>query len=502
MSLGFKLFWIINILELALWLSPSLSLRRVLAPAVMIWLAAVSVAIVYSHPSLPTGLILLISAYRICNLTRLLVARIQERYLRRVVVQSSLWLIGIQALLLLLWQISSWLTVSTYSLWLSLAYADLIGCLILFMSTNRHLRTTHVPKLSKAGIADRDLPTLSVAIPARNENEDLDECLGSLIKSNYPKLEILVLDDCSQNKHTPEIIRSFAHDGVRFIQGNQPKENWLAKNQAYQQLFEESSGELILFCGVDVRFKPDSLRQLVMTMLYKQKSMVSIIPANAGPTALILGDSTLLQPIRYAWELAIPRRLLQRTPIISTCWIIRRESLESAGSFAAVSRSIVPESYFARSCAVHDGYSFMQSNQSIGLTTSKVFIEQRNTAIRTRYPQVHRRLELVMVVTLLEAFGILMPYGLILLALLGHLSLQLIIIGLLAVVTLTICYGRIVTLTFRKRLLRSLYLLPLAIIFDVILLNYSMIRYEFFSVVWKGRNICIPVMRSILRPSG
>jgi len=71
---------------------------------------------------------------------------------------------------------------------------------------------------------------------------------------DYPKLEIIVLDDCSQNKHTPEIIRSFAHDGVRFIQGEHPKPTWLAKNQAYDRLAQESSGEFILFCGVDVRF--------------------------------------------------------------------------------------------------------------------------------------------------------------------------------------------------------------------------------------------------------
>ena len=51
------------------------------------------------------------------------------------------------------------------------------------------------------------------------------------IASDYPKLEIIVLDDCSQDR-TAEIIRNFAHDGVRFIQSEDNKDNWLDKNKA------------------------------------------------------------------------------------------------------------------------------------------------------------------------------------------------------------------------------------------------------------------------------
>ncbi len=487
-------FWGIAMLELGLWLVPPLSWQRLLAPFVAIPLGITSVALFIVHPSVPTGLLLLMSLYRIVNLLRLVSARIHEKYLRRATLQASFWVIGLQATLLLVWYGGIRQHISTYHLWILLAYADFAVAAVLLSATLRNVRTTRAPRLAAADIADRDLPTLTVAIPARNETTDLEACLTSLVASNYPKLEILVLDDCSQNRRTPEIIRTYAHDGVRFIQGNVPQENWLAKNQAYQQLLDESNGELALFCGVDVRFAPDSLRLLVAAMLHKHKTMISVIPRNTIPPVGGWRHSTLLQPMRYAWELALPRKLFRRPPVLSTCWIVRRDMLDTAGGFGAVSRSIVPENYFARVSAMHDGYSFMQSSSAMGITSAKSQAEQFRTVIRTRYPQVHRRIELVLLLTMAELMCILLPYGLLAMAIFGRLSLHLAVVAALTLLMLTAAYAAVILLTYRVWLARSLLALPAAIIADVILLNYSMLAYEFFAVSWKGRNVCIPVM--------
>ncbi|HVU59563.1 MAG TPA: glycosyltransferase [Candidatus Saccharimonadales bacterium] len=493
MLLAFKLFWAVAALELMVWLVPSLRWRRAAALPLAVLVGAASLFLLFVHPSIPTGLLLLMSLYRVCNLLRLVKARMNEQYLHRMTLQTSLGVIGGQSVVLLAWQLGSWLNVSTYHLWLVLAYIDLAGVAVLAITSVRHAVKTRPPRLSGPGIADHDLPTLTVAIPARNETDDLQACLASLVASDYPKLEILVLDDCSQNKHTPEIIRSFAHAGVVFIQGHEPAESWLAKNQAYEQLFEAANGDLILFCGVDVRFAPESLRHIVGAMLHKQKSMMSLIPRNAVPAGTE-GWSTLLQPMRYAWELALPRRLFHRPPVLSTCWIAKRELIRSAGGFGAVSRSIVPESYFARQSIVHDGYSFMQSNDTFGITSQKRLREQLATAIRTRYPQLHRRMELVLLVTLVELFGVFLPCTLILDAIFGRLSLQLTIVSVIIIVALTFAYMNTVALTYRRWLLRSAVLMPVAIALDIVLLNRSMVQYEFFNVFWRGRNVSVPVM--------
>lgn len=488
-------FWLITVFELGLSLVPSVKPQRYLAVigaamtiAASLWLLALGV-------SLFTFLLVVFGIYRCINLLRLAKGRIHRKYLRRAAVQTALWLVVLQSLAMLAWLSDARWGLAGLNLWVFITWADVVLAAVLVASTFRHLWTTRTPRLAAADVSDANLPTLTVAIPARNETDDLEQCLASLVASNYTKLEILVLDDCSQNKHTPEIIRSYAHAGVRFLQGKVPDENWLAKNSAYQQLYEESNGELLLFCGVDVRFQTSSLRELVAALQHKHKNMISVIPQNVVPSALTSLETTLIQPVRYAWELSLPRRLFRRPPVLSTCWLIRREVIASAGGFAAVSRSVVPESYFARVSAVQDGYSFMQSSAKMGIVSKKSRAEQRATAIRTGYPRVHRRIELVMLLSLAEAGGMLLPYALVIASLFHRVHVSLWLPSLLSVIMLTATYVAVVALTYRMWLARALVQLPLAVAIDMALLNYSMIRYEFFDVIWKDRNVCIPVMR-------
>lgn len=493
MSVILILFWALVVLELLLYLLPR-SRARSTAAIILVSCVALSALALYAvRPELGSGLLAIVAGYRCINLIRLVKGRMHEHYLRRSTLRSAVWLIVLQAAVAALWVVHP-LRVSTQQVWLAIAVLDVWLAGMLLASTLRHLQRTRTPWLTVDELHDNHLPTLTVAIPARNETDDLEECLTSLVASNYPKLEILVLDDCSQNKRTPEIIREFAHSGVRFLQGVVPGENWLAKNQAYQQLSEAANGELILFCGVDVRFQPNSLRMLVAALNHKKKSMISIIPRNVVPPLLATHETSLLQPMRYAWELALPRKLFRRPPVLSTCWLIRREVLMNAGGFAAVSRSIVPESYFARISAVHDGYSFMQSSAKMGIISNKSLKEQQSTTIRTEYPKVHRRLEFALLLSVAELLAIIVPYILLALGLLGRLPFSFTLLSGTAVAFLTLAYTSIVTLTYRMWLTRSIFLLPFAVLADVALLNYSMIKYEFFSVIWKDRNVCIPVM--------
>ena len=68
-------------------------------------------------------------------------------------------------------------------------------------------------------IESQDLPTVSVCISARNETHAMTQCLERIVASDYPKLEVIVLDDGSRD-NTSLLIKSFAHAGVRFIEGS------------------------------------------------------------------------------------------------------------------------------------------------------------------------------------------------------------------------------------------------------------------------------------------
>lgn len=433
--------------------------------------------------------------YLLIDIGRLLKGRINKEYLRHAWKKTAIWLIVYQWMVLAIAYIAIKLEITFTAGVYLLAMMQLFFSLAILLTTAVNLKRIK-PRVISTSIADNDLPTLTVCIPARNETEDLHECLQSLVASTYPKLEILVLDDCSQERRTSEIIRGFAQDGVRFIAGKNPPYKWLAKNYGYDQMADEANGELLLFCGVDVRFEPQTLTQLVMQLLDGKKTMISIMPKNMlkpGPT---IGQS-LVQPSRYAWELTLPRNFVNRQPVLSTCWLISRDKLESIGGFDAISRKCVPESYFAKN-AMNDkqGYLFIASDSNIGLTCVKSIAEQRSTAIRTRYPQLHRRPELVSLVSIAEFAELIMPFVILPAALLGgHVILA--VLSALTVIFNIATFSLIVNLTYRRFMPSGLFALPVAAIYDICLLNYSMWQYEFGEVIWKDRNICVPVMQII-----
>ncbi|MFI5271165.1 MAG: glycosyltransferase family 2 protein [Candidatus Saccharimonadales bacterium] len=483
----------VSVIEICIWIPLFWKhLRKALSILVIILLSVVTGFIFGSNISFWTSIFTALSIYRVINLLRLVEGRTPVDYMRTVTFRSSIALVGMQALVgALVWLDHHNTFVQTYALD-GLMVMALFGALFIVYVTKKHIREIRPPK-SVPAVVERDLPSVSVLIPARNETEDLRLCLDSLLRSTYPKLEILVLDDCSQDKHTPQIIKEFAHDGVRFIKGEDPPKHWLAKTFAYQELVNESSGEILLFCGVDVRFEPHSVESMIKTLIDTKKSMMSVMPKNVLSTRAPL-LSYLIQPVRYAWEITLPRNWMRRPPVLSTTWIIKRDFLKKHGEFKAISSSTSVESYFAKIAAKTRAYTFYQSKAIFGLTSHKLLSEQKATAQRCRYPQTHRRPEIVAVLALCELYILFLPYVFIVISVV-ELNIAMIIVNLLSIVLLSYHYVLLTKVTYEKFIPISVFLLPFAVIYDIWILNYSMWSYEFKEVIWKGRNICIPVMR-------
>ena len=78
------------------------------------------------------------------------------------------------------------------SILLALPWAGIIAFLLLIVKPVRQL--TNITSLDP-----ERAPSVGVIIPARNEAENIEECLASLTKSRYPNFEIIVVDDCSED---------------------------------------------------------------------------------------------------------------------------------------------------------------------------------------------------------------------------------------------------------------------------------------------------------------
>ena len=95
--------------------------------------------------------------------------------------------------------------------------------------------------------------------------------------------------------------------------------------------------------------------------------------------------------------------MFKRPPVLSSCWLVRAELLDELGGLKAVAQSVSQEAHFARLAVAKDVYTFVRSHGDLQVHISKSFQDQMDTTIRMRYPQLHRRLELVAATALFEA---------------------------------------------------------------------------------------------------
>lgn len=433
----------------------------------------------------PFGIVFsFVYTYRFINSARLLYGRMPLQQIRSIVVRTVALLTAMQTAVLFMMILYEYdyFYISSNTVLMSVAIAGAMSSFCVIIATLANIAGSR-PKTT-ATLSENEYPTVSVAIAARNETPQLFDCLQAVVASDYPKLEVLVFDDNSQDT-TAEIIKSFAHDGVRFIPWEYGNGDWLAKNKAYQILLEHASGEIIAYIGVDVRLEPDSIRKSVEQLFVRNVRMISIVPQRAK-SGLV---AVFIQPIRYWWELAIPKFVRRRPPVLSTAWLIYTSDLRRMGSFHSYKKSIIPEEHFTRRMARTAQYAFVRATQQLNFKTQKTFASQWDTQVRTRYPHAHRRPETAMLQTVVLSVLVLWPFAA--LPLLPFLNAGAAINGM--VIFAVVCYAvSHIIISIITNPIAGIFApinFPLAVALDILALHVSMYKYEFSKVIWKGRDV-------------
>jgi glycosyltransferase involved in cell wall biosynthesis len=111
---------------------------------------------------------------------------------------------------------------------------------------------------------DGDCPRISILFAARDEQEKLPAALATLMEIDYPNLEVIAVNDRS-NDSTGRILDEFTagHPRLRIVHVTQLPAGWLGKTHALQKGYEASTGEWLLFTDADVRFKPAAVRRAI-----------------------------------------------------------------------------------------------------------------------------------------------------------------------------------------------------------------------------------------------
>jgi cellulose synthase/poly-beta-1,6-N-acetylglucosamine synthase-like glycosyltransferase len=110
-------------------------------------------------------------------------------------------------------------------------------------------------------------PRVSIVIPARNEERNVEEALRSVLALDYDNLEIDVVEDRSTDSTGAILDRmAAANPRVRVIQVRELPPRWLGKNHALELGGRKATGDYLLFTDADIVMAPTALRRAVGAM--------------------------------------------------------------------------------------------------------------------------------------------------------------------------------------------------------------------------------------------
>jgi hypothetical protein len=211
-------------------------------------------------------------------------------------------------------------------------------------------------------------PSVSVIVPARNEEASLRACLESLLAQVGIEFEIIVVDDGSTDG-TRAIAQSFA--GVRVIEPGPLPPGWTGKNNAVTAGAREARGEWLLFTDADTVHKPGSLARALGEAKQHRADLLSYSPEQE-----VHGFwEKAIMPVIFA-ELARTYRPSDvsdpRSPAAAAngqYLLITRRSYDSVGGHAAVATSLLEDVALAR---------------AVKSSGRKIFFRFGGDAVRTR----------------------------------------------------------------------------------------------------------------------
>ncbi len=107
-------------------------------------------------------------------------------------------------------------------------------------------------------------PKVSIIVPARDEEAKIDAAMRSKLAIDYPQLELIAVDDRSQDATGAILDRLAAEDPrLSVVHLDSLAEGWLGKSHAMHVAAGRATGDYLLFTDADVFFAPNLLRKAV-----------------------------------------------------------------------------------------------------------------------------------------------------------------------------------------------------------------------------------------------
>ncbi|MDO3412138.1 glycosyltransferase family 2 protein [Saccharibacillus sp. CPCC 101409] len=212
-------------------------------------------------------------------------------------------------------------------------------------------------------------PLVSVLIPARDEERNIEDCLRHVLASDDAefRLEVIVYDDDSGDD-TGGIVRRVAVEDSRvgLMRGGEPPRGWKGKCYACHRLAEQASGSWYLMLDADVKLGPLAIRDTLRSIVKKKAGLLTGFPKQNTGTWL---ERLVVPMMEFVVLCHLPIPVVSRSQsgafvaAHGAYMLFKRSAYESAGGYEAAKDEMVDDMAMARAVK-KAGYRMVLSDMS------------------------------------------------------------------------------------------------------------------------------------------
>lgn len=203
---------------------------------------------------------------------------------------------------------------------------------------------------------------VSVVVPARNEAPALRRALPTLLAQDYPSIQLIVVDDRSEDTtgRTVEALfaeslscREGAASEAELHRVDRLPEGWMGKAHALWEGAERATGEWLLFTDADVRFDPTTVRRAVAYAERESLDHLTLVPKLDLDGYWLRGMASFFY-LGYMITLGMYRTNLpgsRRGLGVGAFNLLRRPAYRKIGTYAAL--KMAPADDYSLGAAVH-----------------------------------------------------------------------------------------------------------------------------------------------------
>jgi chlorobactene glucosyltransferase len=200
---------------------------------------------------------------------------------------------------------------------------------------------------------DASLPSLSIVVPARNEERQIERCLRSLLAQRHPDFEVILVDDRSEDR-TRAIAEALAlgEQRLKVVAGAPLPQDWVGKPWALAQGARAARGAWILFTDADTEHEPLAASSAARCAIDRGFDVVSLL---TDQETIGIAERVFLPTILFTILLGIgalddvnDARKPQVAIFNGQYILVSRAAYEAIGGHAAVRDEIAEDLELAR----------------------------------------------------------------------------------------------------------------------------------------------------------